>query len=529
MLARYRPNLLPPAPPCRRRLDRRPRHRRRRRFGAGRHLGHRQRRPHATASPANSRLARQRRRHRLHRRHPRPRRRRRLPRPGRHHARHRRRAAAPALQRPDRARHRSRSPPGRLGGQRRRRHRRTSGATAGRAGRRRRILRQRLPDRRPAEQRGDRLAAAIVILLIAFGSVVAMGLPDRDRTVRHRHRDRRRRCRRQLPQHARLHAAGRVDDRHRRGHRLRPLHRHPLPRRRSTAGSSAEAAVRRGARHGRPGRRVRRLHRDDLAPRHVPHGHRHSSTASPSARRSPSLIAVLAARHAAARPARLRSAATSTGFASIAGARREARRAVWHRWSRFVQRRPGRRRRRRPRRAARRWPSRSSRCAWASPTRATTRPGSTTRTAYDLLAEGFGPGSNGPLHRAGRHAATPAPGRALPAARSTRCGRRPASASVSAAGASPSRQATPAIASSRRPRRRTGPPQRLVHQLRDDVVPSVGLARSSVGGQTAGGIDFADRISARLPLFIGAVLAAQLPAAAGRVPLDPRAAEGRRS
>ena len=43
------------------------------------------------------------------------------------------------------------------------------------------------------------------------------------------------------------------------------------------------------------------------------------------------------------------------------------------------------------------WPPR--RCSWrpASPTPATTRPATTHRRAYDLLAEGFGPGFNAPL------------------------------------------------------------------------------------------------------------------------------------
>ena len=41
--------------------------------------------------------------------------------------------------------------------------------------------------------------------------------------------------------------------------------------------------------------------------------------------------------------------------------------------------------------------SRPSRCASAPTTPAPTRPGTTTREAYDLLAEGFGPGFNGPF------------------------------------------------------------------------------------------------------------------------------------
>ena len=43
------------------------------------------------------------------------------------------------------------------------------------------------------------------------------------------------------------------------------------------------------------------------------------------------------------------------------------------------------------------WPSRCSACGSASPTRATSPRTPTTRQAYDLLSEGFGPGFNGPL------------------------------------------------------------------------------------------------------------------------------------
>ena len=50
----------------------------------------------------------------------------------------------------------------------------------------------------------------------------------------------------------------------------------------------------------------------------------------------------------------------------------------------------------------------------------------------------------------------------------------------------------------------------LVHQLRDHTIPTVvgntGV-RVYVGGITAAGIDVSDRLAARLPLFIGAVLA----------------------
>ena len=65
------------------------------------------------------------------------------------------------------------------------------------------------------------------------------------------------------------------------------------------------------------------------------------------------------------------------------------------RWARAVQRRPRRRRSRR-RRSSWRWPRPPSGCGSGSPTPATPTD-SMTRQAYDLISEGFGPGANGPL------------------------------------------------------------------------------------------------------------------------------------
>ena len=85
------------------------------------------------------------------------------------------------------------------------------------------------PETGSAEMLG--VLGAVVILLVAFGSVIAMGLPlaiaavglgtsigpDPDHGDRARHP-------------ARVRHPGR-DDRHRRRHRLRPVHRHPVPQR----------------------------------------------------------------------------------------------------------------------------------------------------------------------------------------------------------------------------------------------------------------------------------------------------------
>ena len=74
-----------------------------------------------------------------------------------------------------------------------------------------------------------------------------------------------------------------------RGHRLRAVHRHPLPR------AAARGPHRRGVdrhrhRHRRPGRHVRRHHRGDLAARHAPHGRELRAAAWASA--PPTVVAV---------------------------------------------------------------------------------------------------------------------------------------------------------------------------------------------------------------------------------------------
>jgi RND superfamily putative drug exporter len=126
----------------------------------------------------------------------------------------------------------------------------------------------------------------------------------------------------------------------------------------------------------------------------------------------------------------------------------------------------------------------------------------TTRRAYDLLAEGFGPGSSGPLlvvselHGAGDRADVDR----LAATLGTVRGVRQASpAIVNQAGTAALIQVQP-----------IGSPQdesttELVHHLRDDVVPGSGV-QAYVGGETSLGIDLADQLGARLPWFFVAVL-----------------------
>ena len=177
--------------------------------------------------------------------------------------------------------------------------------------------------------------------------------------------------------------------------------------------------------------------------------------------------------------------------------RRSARtgETVWHRWSRTVQRHPkgfavgglavllalG-------------LPTLAMRQASAD--LGTDAVGTTTRTAYDRLSDGFGPGFNGPLTIVSTSSdVTPLV---------DLLGTTPGVAAVGPAVPSPDGAITIIDVVPT-----TGPQDEatasLVHHLRDDVIPTSGVV-AHVGGQTAGDVDFADRMSARLPVFIGAVL-----------------------
>jgi putative drug exporter of the RND superfamily len=135
----------------------------------------------------------------------------------------------------------------------------------------------------------------------------------------------------------------------------------------------------------------------------------------------------------------------------------------------------------------------------------------TTRRAYDLLADGFGPGTNGPLLLSVELDA-------------------PVDAPTAAAGLEPLRAALAAdpgvqdvgdvqlspdgtaavirVIPTTSPQ--DGATTDLIHRLRDDVIPAAvtGVDGVSVyvGGQTATFIDLSDRVSSRLPWFIGAVI-----------------------
>jgi putative drug exporter of the RND superfamily len=130
-----------------------------------------------------------------------------------------------------------------------------------------------------------------------------------------------------------------------------------------------------------------------------------------------------------------------------------------------------------------------------------------TRKAYDLLADGFGAGFNGPLQvavelpRAGRQAALD---RMTTALRTT-----PGVASVT----KPQLNATgdtAAIAVYPTTSPQSGQTTRLVKHLRNDVLPPLAKATGAavyIGGTTATQVDFARVISGKLPLFIEIVVA----------------------
>jgi RND superfamily putative drug exporter len=131
----------------------------------------------------------------------------------------------------------------------------------------------------------------------------------------------------------------------------------------------------------------------------------------------------------------------------------------------------------------------------------------TTRAAYDLLAEGFGPGVNGPLLVA---AGTPDDAaRARVTELAAAVSATPGVAYVAAPQLSPDgRAALIVVVPSTAPQ--DASTHALVERLRDDVVPAAEAGTSldaHVGGETASMIDFTTIFSRRLPLFIGTVLA----------------------
>ena len=171
----------------------------------------------------------------------------------------------------------------------------------------------------------------------------------------------------------------------------------------------------------------------------------------------------------------------------------------WYRWSRLIQRRP--------------WPAFvvsagvlvvltlplfSLRLGFGDTGNAKTD--QTVRKAYDLLAEGFGPGFNGPLILTveGADATDMEKLQDFTTLLQSTEG-------VRAAFAQPVRADLALVTVVP-----VGAPQDegttdLVHRLRGEVIPSSGV-QSRVGGFTAGSQDFADYLGDRLPILIAAVL-----------------------
>ena len=95
----------------------------------------------------------------------------------------------------------------------------------------------------------------------------------------------------------------------------------------------------------------------------------------------------------------------------------------------------------------------------------------TTRRAYDLLSEGFGPGFNGPLLLASEVRRRPATSPRWTRSRPT-IANDPGVAAGEPGDPEPERQGRAASRSCRRARRRTRARPQLVHRLRDDVIPA---------------------------------------------------------
>ena len=132
----------------------------------------------------------------------------------------------------------------------------------------------------------------------------------------------------------------------------------------------------------------------------------------------------------------------------------------------------------------------------------------TTRQAYDLLAQGFGPGFNGPLVVAAAMDGRP-PTPAMDQADQRRCGPTPGIAFAAPVEVNADRTAAVIIAY---PDHRApgGPDPQLVAACEPTVDPRGDRrhrrCRSLVGGETAAGVDAANYLSGRLFWVIGAVI-----------------------
>jgi RND superfamily putative drug exporter len=188
----------------------------------------------------------------------------------------------------------------------------------------------------------------------------------------------------------------------------------------------------------------------------------------------------------------------------------EVRQSFWHRWSRVIQRRS--------------WfafigglgilvllavPFFSIRLGFSDA--GNNARSDTTRRAYDLLSEGFGPGFNGPLILAAETPGGQADVAALQRLSTELNQGAPGNGVKFATKPIPSKNGEAAfmqIVPTTSPQ--DAATEALVQRLRDDVVPKSVAGTTAVvkvGGFTAAVIDFSSYIAGKLPLFIGAVLA----------------------
>ncbi|TDC87992.1 MMPL family transporter [Actinomadura sp. 7K507] len=124
---------------------------------------------------------------------------------------------------------------------------------------------------------------------------------------------------------------------------------------------------------------------------------------------------------------------------------------------------------------------------------------STSRQAYDLMAEGFGPGTNGPLVIVTEGSAAQL--------------QQTLDRTEGIAGTTPPFQSQDGAVSTVLAFPETAPQDEatgdLVHDLRDDVLPALSQQTGTeylVGGPTAAAQDFADSVSERMPLFVAVVV-----------------------
>ena len=132
--------------------------------------------------------------------------------------------------------------------------------------------------------------------------------------------------------------------------------------------------------------------------------------------------------------------------------------------------------------------------------------GTTTREAYDLLAKGFGPGFNGPMQVVAKLPSAGDTG----AAAALRAGfvGLPDVAAVAPATYSPNGEVA-VINVFPRTSPQAAATTTLLNRLRDDVIPPLERTTKAavyVGGTTALFADFSSLLSSKLPLFIGAVV-----------------------